>query len=391
MKLLHTSDWHLGRGFHGFSLRDEQEEMLQTVCRTVEEHGVGAVLVAGDVYDRALPPEWAVQLLDTTLGRLRQLGAEVVITSGNHDSAARLGFIRKVAAASGLHFRTALSDAWTPVELADGTLVYGVPYLEPQLVAAELGVERANHTAVTAEVIRRIRQDRDRRSLQGRVVVMAHLFAASGVASESERNIGAEAAPGDQLDHHEQSAGGLAVVPLGVFDGFDYTALGHLHGRQRLSETVRYSGSPIRYSFSETRQAKGAWLYDTDTGQAEPLDWQIGRRLVQLRDEIEVILDPQTVAEHRDCYAQITLVDDQRPERAYQRVQEAYPYLASFTYSGAARAQSATTYSQKIAEARTDAEIITGFLEHVRSRGPSQAEQQLIQEAMETVRLGGAR
>ncbi|GAA1824058.1 exonuclease SbcCD subunit D [Nesterenkonia flava] len=419
MRILHTSDWHLGRGFHGYALRAEQEQMLDTVCAAVQEHGVDAVLISGDIYDRAFPPEWAVQALEDALLRLVELGSNVIITSGNHDSAARLGFARGLMSASGVHIRSALEDAWTPVELAEGderVLVYGVPYLEPQLYAAQLGCARAHHTAVMNEVLGRVRADLRQRREVGehidRVLLMAHVFAASGVATDSERNIGVEARAGDVPEHHEETIGGLSVVPLELFGGFDYVALGHLHGRQRLSPTVRYSGSPVTYSFSEADQAKGAWLLDTRPAQdpaengaerAElvrteavdedvpiaitPLGWRIGRQVKKLQGTIEEILSPETVEAWSDAYVQIKLTDPERPERAHQRVREAYPYLATFSYEGEGRVRSSSTYSAKVEGAASDAEIIAGFLAHVRDRGPSDQERRVIEETLEAVRI----
>lgn len=378
--------------------------MLQTVCAAVTEHQVDVVLVAGDVYDRALPPEWAVAALEEALQRITERGAQVIITPGNHDSAQRLGFGRGLMRGSGVHIRSALSDSWTPVEVTepDGgtTLVYGIPYLEPQLFAPSLGLDRGHHTGVTTEVIARIWADvaqrrQAARELAGgtgpsgelKVVLMAHLFAAAGAASDSERNIGVDVAAGEQPAHHEQSIGGLAIVPLELFEGFDYVALGHLHGRQRLSETVRYSGSPLRLSFSETRQSKGAWLWDSRSVEpAQPLDWSIGRPLAQLESTLEELLSPGTVQRHQESYVQVRLTDPIRPARAFQRLQEVYPYMASFSHTGRTDAPH-RTYSAKVEQARTDTEVIEGFLEHVRGgRGPSVEEAQLIHQSLQAVR-----
>lgn len=394
MKVLHTSDWHLGRGFHGIDLRDAQLEMLNTICSAVEEHQVDVVLVAGDVFDRALPPEWAVRELSSCLQRLHQSGAAVVMTSGNHDSAVRLGFNRELIALSGIHIRSGLQEAWEPVEITTGgerLLVYGVPYLEPQVYAEQLGLSRANHTAVMTEVMRRIREDLASRNAGGsRVMVMAHVFAARGTASESERNIGAPAVPEQSLDHQEETAGGLAVVPLELFEGFDYVALGHLHGRQRLSDRVRYSGSPIRYSFSEETQHKGAWLIDTAQDAITGLDWTIGRPLTRLKGGIEEMLDPERVEQFRDFFVQITLTDDQRPERAYPRLREVYPHLMQYSYAGAGLTDSTGSYAQRIQAAESDLEVVAGFLQHVRGRQASSQELSTVEAALEAVRAAPA-
>lgn len=405
MKVLHTSDWHLGRGFHGTDLRQTQLEMIQTVCSAVEEHQVDVVLVAGDVFDRALPPEWAVRELSRCLSRLHQAGATVVMTSGNHDSAVRLGFNRELIALSGVHIRSDLEEAWEPVEInaaGQRLLVYGIPYLEPQIYAEQLGLDRASHTAVMTEVLRRIREDLSSRNPEGAaVMVMAHLFAAHGTASDSERHIGAPAVSEQSLEHQENTAGGLAVVPLELFEGFDYVALGHLHGRQRLTDRIRYSGSPIRYSFSEERQHKGAWLIDIprliDTTTLDDaaaavtgLDWSIGRRVVRLAGGIEEILAAELVERHQEAFVQVTLTDDQRPERAYQRLREVYPHLMHYSYAGAGLTSSTASYAQRLQEAESDLDVVAGFLQHVRSRAATQEELQTVQAALEAVRAAPA-
>lgn len=396
MRWLHTSDWHLGRGFHGASLEEAHRATVEAVCAEVESRGTELVMVSGDVYDRALPPEWAVRLLEECLTRLVGLGAQVVVTSGNHDSAQRLGFGSGLMSAAGLHLRTRMEDAWTPVELIDEDgvplLVYGVPYLEPTLTAPLLGLERSNHTAVMTEVVRRIRRDLAERTAGGtgasaRVFLMAHVFASRGVGSDSERVIGAEAPAGEQLEHHVDTAGGLAVVPLEVFRGFDYVALGHLHGRQRLTDTIRYSGSPLRLSFSEARQAKGAWIGDTLTGPSEvtAVDWSLGRPLAVVEGPIDEVLSADMVAAHAESYVQVTLTDPQRPERAHQRVKEAYPHLSVFRHrSPSARPQ--RTYSRAVEQAATETDVVAGFLDHVRGRAMDEAEGRVVDEALEAVR-----
>src|SRR6478609_11639836 len=267
MRLLHTSDWHLGRSFHGVGMLDAQRAFIDQLVATVERECIDVVLIAGDVYDRALPGVDVVHLLDDALVRLTAAGAQVVLTSGNHDSAIRLGFASRLLERGGVHLRTRLEELDTPVllPLADGAgevsdagdagdtgpvlAIYGIPWLEPRLVAGQLGVETASHFEVTRAATGRVRADLAERSAHRTVhsVVLAHTFASGGISSDSERDL---------------SIGGVGAVPLDLFDGFSYTALGHLHGRQKLSESVRYSGSPLAYSFSEAAHQTGAWLVD---------------------------------------------------------------------------------------------------------------------------------
>lgn len=249
MRLLHTSDWHLGRSFHRVGLLEAQAAFLDHLVATVHAHGVDAVLVSGDVYDRAVPPLPAVELFDTALHRLAEAGVPTVMISGNHDSARRLGVGAGLIERAGIHLRTDPAGIGTPVVLTDAhgdVALYGLPYLEPALVREQLGAPKGGHEAVLAAAMDRVRADLAGRA-GTRSVVLAHAFVAGGAPSDSERDI---------------TVGGVAAVPAGVFDGVDYVALGHLHGSQTLTPRVRYSGSPLAYSFSEADHRKTMWLVD---------------------------------------------------------------------------------------------------------------------------------
>ncbi|MEH3078931.1 MAG: exonuclease subunit SbcD [Quadrisphaera sp.] len=284
MRILHTSDWHLGRSFTGSACSSTRRQPLDALVEVVRSERVDAVVVAGDVYDRALPAVDAVEVLDDALHRLLGAGAQVLLTSGNHDSPARLGFGGRALERAGLHLRTRVADAARPVALSDAhgpVALYGIPYLEPGLVAGPLGVARSN-TAVLGEVAGRVRADlAARRAGDGargrtRAVLAAHAFVVGGEASGDERDI---------------TVGGVGSVPAGVLLGgpgpeqdddegpgtstgtsLDYLALGHLHGRQVLAEHVRYSGSPLAYAFSEAGRTKGHWLLELGAAGVERVD-----------------------------------------------------------------------------------------------------------------------
>ena len=378
MRILHTSDWHLGRSFHGTGTLDAQRIFVDNLEKTVREEAVDVVLVAGDVYDRALPAVDVVALFDEALERLTVAGAQIVISSGNHDSATRLGFGGSIMARGGVHLRTRLEDIGAPViwplgpdaELA----VYGIPYLEPRLVADALGAEIGTHTAVTRAALDLVRVDLDRRRNDRRVVsiVMAHTFAAGGTGSDSERDL---------------AIGGLGSIPLALFDGFDYTALGHLHGRQKLSHTVRYSGSPLAYSFSEVNQGKGAWLLDVTPDGVRGIrtvEWPAPRELAVLSGVLEDLLRREDLVRAESAYCHITLTDSERPARAMERLRNRFPdtLVLAFAPEGG-RQDDARTYSQRIAEAEDDTDICCGFLEHVRGRKASAEEHALIRSTVD--------
>src|SRR4051794_30760973 len=220
MRLLHTSDWHLGRAFHRASMLDAQAGFTGHLVTTVRERGVDAVVVSGDVYDRAVPPLAAVELFDDALHRLAGLGVPTIMISGNHDSARRLGVGAGLLGRAGVHLRTDPARCATPVLLSDEhgeVAFYGLPYLEPALVKDEFQASGPSHEAVLGAAMDRVRADLSGRPAGTRSVVLAHAFVTGGKASDSERDI---------------TVGGGAAVPADVFSGVDYVALGHLHGCQ---------------------------------------------------------------------------------------------------------------------------------------------------------------
>lgn len=360
---------------------ESQRLFVDQLEKTVREENVDVVLIAGDVYDRALPGVDVVELFDEALERITVAGAQAVVSSGNHDSAVRLGFGGKLIERGGVHLRTRLEDIGRPavfrvddnVEVA----VYGLPYLEPRMVADALGCDTATHTAVTSAALDRVREDLVRRRRHNPVhsVVMAHTFASGGVGSDSER---------------ELSMGGLGVVPLDLFEDFDYVALGHLHGQQRLREHVRYSGSPLAYSFSEARQSKGAWLIDIGAdgvGEISPVSWAAQRRLAILRGPIDELLASPEHVDATDAWCQVTLTDSERPQHAMERLRARFPGTLVLAFEPSSRTPGEErTYSERIGQAVDDAAICCGFLEHVRQRGANAEEAALFAETIDALR-----
>ncbi|GAB3660577.1 exonuclease SbcCD subunit D [Zhihengliuella somnathii] len=381
MKLLHTSDWHLGRSFHGTGMGAAQRRYIDQLVDTVRDESIDVVLIAGDVYDRAMPGVDVVAQFDDALVRLRGVGARVVVTSGNHDSAIRLGFASRLLAAGGVFVRTEVASAAEPVVFDGGdheVAIYPLPYLEPRMVREELGVEEFGHQPVVDAVLGRARADlgarRERAEQPVVSVVMAHVFASGGDPSESERQL---------------SIGGVDKVSVSTFADFDYAALGHLHGRQRLADNVRYSGSPIAYSFSEEHHVKGAWLVETGPDglvSVEPRDWVPARRLATLAGDLADLETSPEFAEAEAAYCQITVTDAERPERALERLRARFPHLLKLAFEPRGRAAGTSSYAARVAAAPDPVHVTGDFVNHVRQRGMSPAEEAEIAQAFAAAR-----
>ncbi|MCX4774212.1 exonuclease SbcCD subunit D [Streptomyces sp. NBC_01260] len=379
MKILHTSDWHLGRSFHRVSLLDAQAAYLDHLVATVHDHEVDVVLVSGDVYDRAVPPLSAVQLFDDALHRLAAAGVPTVMISGNHDSARRLGVGAGLIGRAGIHLRTDPAHCATPVVLGDAygdVAFYGLPYLEPALVKDMFKAERAGHEAVLTAAMERVRADLATRADTTRSVVLAHAFVAGGEPSDSERDI---------------TVGGVAAVPAGVFDGVDYVALGHLHGCQTVTERVRYSGSPLAYSFSEAGHRKTMWLIDLDaTGAiaAERIDCPVPRPLARLRGRLDTLLDDPALSRHEPSWVEATLTDPVRPAEPMARLVERFPHTLSLAFEPErAPDDPQTSYAERL-RGRDDQSIAEDFVAHVRGGyGTDEPERTVLRGAFDHVRV----
>ena len=385
MRLLHTSDWHLGRSLHRADLAAAQGVFLDHLVETVRAERIDAVLVAGDVYDRALPSVEAVELLNDALFRLRGAGARVVVTSGNHDSAKRLGVHDRLVDAAGVHLRTRVSDVGAPVLLEDAhgaVAVYPIPYLEPAAVGdgdlPDLGhscdeeAPTRGHAHVLGRAMSAVRADLDARG--GRSVVMAHGWVTGGAVCESERDI---------------TVGGVGAVSASLFDDVDYVALGHLHGPQTLSPRLRYSGSPLAYSFSEAGHAKGSWLVELGPSGLSTVQFVPApgaRRLSTIRGTLEVLLaDPALEAQTGD-FVSATLIDPVRPAAAMDRLRTRFPHVLTLVWEPVGGIVDDRGYTERV-RGRSDTDVAADFVAHVRGSAADAAEAALLEQAFEAVRI----
>jgi exonuclease SbcD len=372
MRLLHTSDWHIGRSLHGTDLLAEQEAVLSGLARVVAAEAVDVVVVAGDVYDRAVPSADATGVLDRVVGRLLTAGAAVVMTPGNHDSARRLGTFSGLLSAAGLHVRASTRTLDEPVLLADehgDVAIYGLPFLEPEVARHELGLADARgHEAVLAAAMERVRADLFLRP-GTRSVVLAHAFVGGGISSESERDI---------------CVGGVDLVPAAVFEGVDYVALGHLHRPQTLSPRMRYSGSPMAYSFGEAGQEKLAWLVDLDAAGlagVRPVPLPVPRPLTVLVGELAELLAEPAHARFEDHFVSARLTDEIRPADPMRRLQARFPHCVHLEWAGTGTVADGRSYQERM-RGRSDLDVAGEFVTHVRGVAATAAERELLARAL---------
>ncbi|SEJ51039.1 exonuclease SbcCD subunit D [Demequina mangrovi] len=383
MRILHTSDWHIGRTFHGHSTDAHLSEVLAALADAVREHGVDAVVVAGDVFDSSTPKAEAFTMLNAAVRAIRDAGATVILTSGNHDGPARLGHMAEFAAFGGVHVMADLARLATPVTLEDAhgeVHLYGIPYVHPEFLrAAYEDFDGTTHGDALAFAMGLIRDDAAARG--GRFIVASHCFA--GRAGE---------APGEttelsgRAEERDISRGGLNLVDLSVFDGPDYVALGHIHSHQTLSERVRYSGAPLRFSFGEISSDKIAWLVDLDASglaAVERLALPTPRRAVRLEGTLEELLSPDAHADATEAWVEAILTDDQLPRDAMRALQGRFPYAVTLTHRPAHRADHGDAgYAERV-EGRTDLEIVDEFLGFVRNGAALSADERgLVTDAL---------
>lgn len=314
--MLHTGDWHLGRIFHGRHLIEDQVYVLDQFVRLVGDTKPDVVLLAGDVYDRSVPPTEAVKLLDEVLSRvIRDYRVQVVMIAGNHDSPERLEFAQRLLASQGLHVTGVPGEGSGPLVLYDA---YGpvyfcpIPYAEPPVVRERMGTpEAVDHELAMAVLLRRLTS-----SIPpgGRTVIVTHAFVAGGEKSESERPL---------------LVGKAGTVSSSHFQPFQYTALGHLHRPQKAgAEHIRYAGSLLKYSFSEASHHKSVTLVEMDAAgrtSCELIPLTPRRDVRCLTGYLQEILAGTHQAGNREDYLMVTLLDTGAILDAMGRLREVYP------------------------------------------------------------------
>lgn len=374
MKFLHLADLHLGKRVNGFSMLEDQAHILRQILAILDDEQPDGVLIAGDVYDKSVPSVEAVELLDGFLTELRTRGVPVLLISGNHDSPERLAFGGRVMDSCGIHISPVYDGALAPVTLHDefGPVhVWLLPFVKPAHMRRWFpDADIESYTDAMAEAVAHMDIDTAARN-----VLVTHQFVTGGARSGSE----------------ELSVGGTDNVDSGVFAPFDYVALGHLHGAQHIGrETIRYAGSPLKYSFSEARQHKSVTvvtLGEKGDVQVRTVALTPLRELREIRGSYDE-LTARSFYEHttyRSDYLHLILTDEQDVFDAMSRLRTIYPYLMTLDYDNARTRAAGGMSVPAETERRTPLELFEALYQRQNHRPMSEVQRAYIAQLMEQI------
>lgn len=353
MKFIHTSDWHIGRQFHNVSLLEDQRYVLEQLVEHITRESVDAVVIAGDIYDRSVPPADAVKLLDEVLNKIcTDLGVPILIIPGNHDGAERLRFGSRQLSKAGLHIIGELDQIAAPV-IVNGVCFYGIPYNDPETVRNHFGAQVSTHDEAHRFLVEHINAAKSDEFLN---ILISHCFIDGSDESDSERPL---------------SIGGADRVSYESFTAFDYVALGHLHSPQYKGEShIRYSGSILKYSFSEQKQNKGVTLVEMEsTGMksATHLPLLPLRDMRILEGELNSLLEQGKVDPNNDDYLLVRLTDRHALLDPMGKLREVYPNVLHIEKPGMLEISDQAISRDKLK--RGELEMFHDFFEQVHGQG----------------------
>jgi exonuclease SbcD len=375
MRILHTSDWHLGRLFHGAHLLGDQARVLEQIPRLVKDNGIDTVVIAGDIYDRQVPPPEAVELLDETLARLAlDHSVPVLVIAGNHDSPERLGFASRILAGGKVHVAGGLNRDITPVVLRDGhgpVNFFLLPYSEPSFARGVLGDDAVvDHDSAAVAMLRGVRPG-------PRSVLVAHAFVAGGLASpDSERPL---------------SVGGAGTVEASSLEGFSYVALGHLHRPQVVGDRpMRYSGSLLKYSFDEASHKKTMSIVEMDVAgrcNVEEVALTPRRDVRRVEGTLAEVLQRGAADVSKDDYVEVSLLGRDAIIDPQAQIRKVYPNLLHLLRPDLERAGellAARVDFEKV----TEADLFASFFEQVSGAALTGEERAALYTVLESLRVG---
>ncbi len=374
MKLLHLSDLHIGKIVQGFSMLDDQRALLSHIIEMVNTHGIDAILIAGDIYDKSSPSAEATSLFDWLLVELAATGAKIFAIPGNHDSPERISYASRLLESQGVYFPPVFDGKVHHHSCSDeyGEIIFWLlPFLKPVMVRPffpEANIER-DYTAALQAVLDKANPDTSIRN-----VILSHQFVTSP-GSETERS------------DSELSLGGIDNVDAKVYEDFDYVALGHIHHPQRVGrDTLRYSGSPLKYSFSEIRYPKSAPLITLrEKGDIDItlLPLHPARDMREIKGPLDALISPEVYREGcANDYVRVILTDEQEPLDAMAKIRAVYPHAMSLEFDNR-RTQSTTDIpSPELLKEKSSFELFSEFYESQNGSPLSSDQAQLVRQAL---------
>ena len=373
MKFIHLSDLHLGKRVNAFSMIDDLTDIVKKILKVIKEEKTDAVLIAGDIYDKPVPSVEAVELFDDFLKLLSRQKLQVFIISGNHDSPERMAFAAELIEASGIHIAPVYGGKVEPVSLRDayGTVnIYMLPFIKPVHVRSVFPEEKAeSYTEALDVAISHMEVDKEERN-----ILLTHQFVTGAVRSESE----------------EISVGGSDNVDASVFSAFDYVALGHIHGPQHVGrETIRYCGTPLKYSFSETRHRKSVTVLEMkEKGKNHicTVDLVPLHDLRELRGTYEELTNKKNYeGTVLDDYIHITLTDEEDIPDAVGKLRVIYPNLMKLDYDNRRTRGNQEITGGEDVDTKTPMELIFDFYEKQNNQPMNEAQEGFVTELMEKI------
>lgn len=320
MKILHTSDWHLGKILHEYSLIEDQIFLLNKLVEFIKKNHHDILIIAGDIYDRSIPSREAVKAFSNFIVNLRKISdISVVIISGNHDSADRLAYLSDILVFKNIYLQTDVSFVDKPISIGNVD-IYAIPFLDPYVFDFSSDIEdekkdKKTHENAVKKVIEKIKNNLDKEKIN---VCVAHLFTRGAVSSDSERNF----------------VGTTGEVDSTIFSCFDYTALGHLHRPQKVDENIYYSGSPLKYSFSESNDSKV--ILSIEIGKASvdinnvKIDSLYG--LSRISGTLETLLSDSSFDKYKDDYLEVEIQDNLKFVNPLRELSKRYNRILSIRY-----------------------------------------------------------
>ncbi len=369
MKFIHTSDWHLGRQFHNVSLLDDQQAVLDQLIQYIENNPVDAVVVAGDIYDRSVPPTIAIELLNKLVKRIcGELNTPMILISGNHDGAERLGFGSEQMKNAGLHIISNFEDMLTPVVIetqsAGQVAFYGMPYNDPEQVRFAYQEPVSTHDQAHKLLAEKITEQFQP---EHRNVLVSHCFVDGAIESESERPL---------------SIGGSDRVSHEHFLNFDYVALGHLHQPQKKGEEyIRYSGSLMKYSFGEQNQKKGFTLVELDQNgfvSAEHINLAAPHEMRIVEGELEQVIEQGKTDPKNEDYLLVRLMDKHAILNPMEKLRTVYPNVLHLEKPGMLIGVEQEMAQAKLA--RSEIDMFRDFFSEAQDGQLSQEQDQAISD-----------